>query len=389
MYDFDEVIDREHAQYSYSSKWAKDGFALACFGDKMPEDRIALHVADMDFRCAPAIKDALESVARHGIYGYSIPNGDYYAAIKKWYLERYDLDIDKYHIYHSHGTHKAIEEAVKRLTNIGDKVIVLTPSYSYHRDIDGIGRKMLAVKMKNVEGSYYIDFDEFEKACKEAKAFVLCNPHNPTGKIFSDDELIKLAYVCRFYHVTIISDEVHGDIIRKENTFKPLVKIVGPKGIITCNGINKTFNLAGLASTYFLIADNRLNKRYEDYYSSTSPFEIAATIASYNESREWLDELNKYLDSEIEEVINYIHDNLPKAVVKKPEGTYILWIDFSNYHLSDQELHKVIYSDAHVIAQSGSHFDDDEQFQRFCIASPKCMVMAAFERIAKAINNRK
>ena len=249
MYDFDEVIDREHAQYSYSSKWAKDGFALACFGDKMPEDRIALHVADMDFRCAPAIKDALESVARHGIYGYSIPNGDYYAAIKKWYLERYDLDIDKYHIYHSHGTHKAIEEAVKRLTNIGDKVIVLTPSYSYHRDIDGIGRKMLAVKMKNVEGSYYIDFDEFEKACKEAKAFVLCNPHNPTGKIFSDDELIKLAYVCRFYHVTIISDEVHGDIIRKENTFKPLVKIVGPKGIITCNGINKTFNLAQLIGT--------------------------------------------------------------------------------------------------------------------------------------------
>ena len=389
MYNFDCVIDRENDEYSYSSKWAKDGFALTCFGDKLPEDRIALHVADMDFRCAPAIKEALEKVAKHGIYGYSAPKEGYFQAIRKWYQDRYDVNIDNYQIYHSHGTHKAIEEAVKRLTNPGDKVIVLTPSYSYHRDIDDIGRIMLGVKMKNHNGDYSVDFEQFEAACKEAKVFVLCNPQNPTGKIFSDEELIKLAYICRFHHVTIISDEVHGDIVRKDNQFKPLIKLVGPKGIITCNGINKTFNLAGLASTYFLIKDNRLSKLFEGYYSGTSPFELAAVEASYNESREWLDELNLYLDKEIAEVVEFVKKNLEKAVIKAPEGTYILWIDFSKYGLTDEELHEAIYSQAHVIAQSGSHFDDSDQFQRFCIASPKRMVLEAFERIAKAINSRK
>ena len=390
MYNFDEIIDRQNSKGSYSSKWAKEGFALSCFGeDEIPEDRIALHVADMDFRCAPAIKKALEEVTNHGIYGYSMPPQEYYDAIKNWYLDRYGLNIEYYQIYHSHGTHKAIEEAIRRVTKVGDKVIVLLPSYSYHRDIDNIGRSMLGVKMINNDGNYAIDFDEFEEACKVAKAFVLCNPQNPTGKIFSDEELIKLAYVCRFYRVTIISDEVHGDIVRKGRKFKPLVKLVGPKGIITCNGINKTFNLAGLASTYFLIKDNRLAKLYEDYYSGMSPFEIAATIASYNESAEWVDELNKYLDLEIEEVVNFIHKNMPKAKVVAPSGTYILWIDFSGYGLSYGELHDVIYKQAHVIAQSGRHFDDDDQFQRFCIASPKKMVMEAFDRIANAINNRK
>ena len=390
MYNFDEIIDRQNAKGSYSSKWAKNGFALSCFGEnEIPEDTIALHVADMDFRCAPAIKKALEEVANHGIYGYSAPNEDYYNAIKNWYLDRYGLSIEGYQIYHSHGTHKAIEEAIRRVTKVGDKVIVLLPSYSYHRDIDNIGRCMLGVKMINNDGNYAIDFNEFEDACKVAKAFVLCNPQNPTGKIFSDEELIKLAYVCRFYRVTIISDEVHGDIVRNGKEFKPLVKLVGPKGIITCNGINKTFNLAGLASTYFLIKDNRLSKLYDDYYSGLSPFEIAATIASYNESRAWVNELNKYLDLEIEEVVDYIHKNMPKAKVVAPSGTYILWVDFSGYGFSDEELHNVIYKQAHVIAQSGSHFDDDNQFQRFCIASPKKMVMEAFGKIAKAINSRK
>ena len=390
MYNFDEIVDRKNALYSYSSKWAKNGFALSCFGeDCIPDDVIALHVADMDFKCAPVIKEAIMNVAEHGIYGYSAPSDDYYNSIKKWYLDRYELDINDYHIYHSHGTHKAIEEAVKRVTNVGDKVIVLLPSYSYHRDIDNIGRTMLGIRMHNDNGNYTIDFEEFEEACKEAKAFVLCNPQNPTGKIFSDDELIKMAYVCRFHHVVIISDEVHGDIVRADKEFKPLIKIVGPKGIITCNGINKTFNLAGLASTYFLIKDNKLSRLYEEYHSNASPFEIAATIASYNESTEWVDELNKYLDLEIEEVVNFIHKNMPKAKVLAPSGTYILWVDFSGYGLSDSELHNVIYKQAHVIAQSGSHFDDNDQFQRFCIASPKKMVMEAFGRIAKAINNRK
>ena len=365
-------------------------FALSCFGgESVPDDRIALHVADMDFRCAPAIRKALENATSHGIYGYSSPKQSYYDSIKRWYLDRYDFDVSDYHIYHSHGTHKAIEEAIRRLTKYGDKVIVLLPSYSYHRDIEPIGRKMIGVKLINENGFYSIDYDAFEKACIDAKAFILCNPHNPTGRIFSDEELIKLAYLCRFYNVTIISDEVHGDIVRSDKCFKPLVKVVGYRGIVTCNGINKTFNLAGLASTYFLIKDEKINRKFADYYSGTSPFELAAHDACYNESREWLDELNKYLDVEIKEVVDYIHENIPKAKVVMPEGTYILWIDFSEYGFSDEEIHKLIYNEAHVIAQGGNHFDDINQFQRFCIASPEAMVLEAFERIAKAFNSRK
>ena len=390
MYNFDEIINRENSKYSYSSKWAKDGFALSCFGDdSVPCDRIALHVADMDFKCAPKIVEAMMGVAKHGIYGYSSPKEEYYNSIKKWYLDRYDTNIDDYKIYHSHGTHKAIEEAIKRVTKSGDGVIVLTPSYSYHRDIEPIGRKMIAIEMINNDGEYSIDFDAFGEACKCAKAFILCNPQNPTGKIYDDEELIKLAYLCRFYNVVIISDEVHGDIVRSDKCFKPLIKIVGYRGIITCNGINKTFNLAGLASTYFLIKDTKLNKLFGDYYSGTSPFELAALNAAYDESRDWLDELNKYLDAEIEEVVSFIHKNLPLAKVRKPDGTYILWVDFSGYGYSDEEVHNLIYKESHVIAQDGSRFDYNNQFQRFCIASPKSMVMDAFKRIAKTFNSRK
>lgn len=388
MYNFDEIIDRENSKYSYSSKWAKDGFALSCFGDEIPEDRIALHVADMDFRCSKEIEEAIINVAKHGIYGYSSPKNDYYEAIRKWYLDRYNVNIDNYNIYHSNGTHKAIEEAIKRVTVEGDYVIVLTPSYSYHRDIDDIGRCMLEVKMHYHDGNYSIDFNEFEEACRKAKAFVLCNPQNPTGIIFSDEELIQMAYICRFHHVIIISDEVHGDIVRKDKTFKPLIKLVGSKGIITCNGINKTFNLAGLASTYFLIKDNKLNKLFTNYRSNCSPFELAATPAAYNGSRGWLDELNEYLDKLIGEVVDYIHINLPKAKVRKPDGTYILWIDFSGYSLSDDELHKLIYNDAHVIAQDGSRFDASNQFQRLCIASPRKLVMKAIENLASKFKDK-
>lgn len=389
MYNFDEIIDRENSPYSYSSKWAKSGFALSCFGEDLPADRIALQVADMDFKCPPAVIKALSGVAEHGIYGYSTPGDEYFKAIRKWYIDKYDLNIDDYQIYHSHGTHKAIEEAVKRVTKQGDKVIVLTPSYSYRRDIEPIGRSMLPVYLDYINGNYYINYEAFEEACKEAKAFILCNPHNPTGRIFTDDELIKMAYVARYYNVVIISDEVHGDIVRKECRFKPLVKVVGYRGIITCNGINKQFNLAGLASSYFIIKETKLNKLYDSYHSSASPFEIAAMPACLNESREWLKELNEYLDQEIDEVINYIHNNMKLAKVARPEGTYILWIDFSDYGFSDSELHDIIYHEAHVIAQSGSHFDYNDQFQRFCIASPKKMVMDAFKRIASSINNRK
>ena len=390
MYNFDEIIDRANDEYSYSSKWASDGFAKACFGNKdLPKNRICLHVADMDFRCAPAIIEGIKKVVNTSIFGYSAPKKSYYEAIINWYRDRYNLDIGKAKIFHSHGTHEAIKEAIFRLTHENDYVIVLTPSYSYHRDIEGINRSMLAVKMINDNGNYRIDYEAFANACLKSKVFVLCNPHNPTGKIFSDDELIKLAAICRRNGVTIISDEVHGDIVRCDKCFKPLVKVVGSAGIITCNGINKTFNLAGLASSYFFFEDNKYDNYYHNYFSSLSPFEIIATISAYNDSKEWVNELNKYLDLEIEEVVNFIHQYLPKAKVVKPEGTYILWVDFRGYGLSDAIIHQKIYDNAHVVAQSGDHFDeeDKEQFQRFCIASPKKMVLEAFRRISDEFKN--
>lgn len=386
-YNFDEIVNRKT---TYSSKWAKEGWTKMIYGKELPENRICLHVADMDFKCAPKIVEAMHNVANDEIYGYSSIPKEYYEAVASWYERRMDWKFSEDSIIFTPGTHTAIAECVKRFTKVGDGVIVLTPSYSYHMDIDLNERKYVAVDMINNNGYYTIDYQKLEETCmcESNTAMIICHPHNPTGRVYTEEELITIANICRKYNVLMISDEVHSDLIRKEIKFIPMMKAVGSNGLIVTTAVNKTFNLAGLQMTNMIIEDKKLKEAFITYHSSPTPFGIASVIAAYNESEDWVDELNLYLDSLIDEVLVIIKEKLPKCKVYRPEGTYIMWLDFRDYNLTDEALKQMITYNAKVIAQSGDNYDEKDkgQFIRFCIASPRTVILEALNRIIEEFN---
>lgn len=388
-YNFDEIIDRINDPYSYSMKWMDSPFMAAMNGvDHLPEDRISLVTADMDFKVAPAIIEAMRKVAEHGIYGYSSTTKEYNEAVCHWFKTRQNWEFAPEDITYLPGTHTAVAECVKRLTKPGEGVIVLTPSYSYHGDVDAIGRTYVPVEMFNDNGYYTINFEALEEACAQENntMFIICHPHNPSGRVFNEEELLKMAEISRKHNVIMVTDEVHGDITRAGITFHPMMKVVGPQGIIALTAVNKTFNLAGLAMTNMIICDPELKEKYGRYFNLPSPFGIAAVIAAYTQGADWVDELNAYLDENIDYVINFIKEKMPRAKCYRPEGGYIIWIDFSGYGLTDEEIKGRVFNKAHLILQGGSNFDSGtgQQWQRACLPSPKSMIVEAFDRLYKA-----
>ena len=378
-YNFDEIINRAHDEYSYSLKWS----------NLKDDSYICLQTADMDFKTTPEVIEAMHKVADHGVYGYSGINDEYRNAHVNWFASRHNWHFDKEDLFFVHGTHTGVVECIKRFTKEGDGVIVLLPSYNYHHDIEPFNRQFVGVDMKEDNGYYTIDFEVLEKAASDPKntMFIICHPHNPTGRVWNEEELLKMAEISRKHDVLMITDEVHCDIIRKDVEFKPMMSVVGTKGIIALTAINKTFNLAGLSMSSIIVCDDELKKGFENYFALPSPFGVAAGIAAYNSGSQWVDELNEYLEKNLEFADTFIKEHLPKAKCLKPEGSYIIWIDFSGYNLTNEDIHTRIYDEAKVILQPGSAFDAPDHYQRVCLSSPYSMIKEAFERIAEAFKN--
>ncbi len=394
-YNFDEVIDRIHDPYSYSAKWSEKMGSLFGFGP-FPEDRICVETADMDFRCPPCIIDALVKTAQHGIFGYSVAPDAYYKAVSGWFRRRFDWEINPKHIFIHAGTHAAISDIMKNFTKEGDGIVVLTPCYSYHFDIDSLGRKFISVPLLKTEGGYEVDYSAFEDACKEPSTtcFIMCQPHNPTGKVFTPEEMEKLAEICRRNKVLIISDEVHIDIYRKGVNCVPMMKAVGPQGIVTATAVNKTFNVAGLAMTNTVIADDDIRREYLEknpfaVAGASSPFGISAVIAAYTEGDDWVDELNAYIDDLVVTARALIAEKLPKAVCSNPEGTYVITLDLSAYGFDDDTLSERLQGQG-IIDTGLKDFDAPEgnQLRRVCLVSPKSVVIDLIGRYAKAMENK-
>ncbi|MBR0419150.1 MAG: aminotransferase class I/II-fold pyridoxal phosphate-dependent enzyme [Erysipelotrichaceae bacterium] len=393
-YGFDEIIDRKNDKYSFSFKWQIPYYVTKRVGvENLRDDLICLETADMDFRVAPEIIEDLHGLTDHGIFGYSELPDRYFEAVVDWYGRRQDWHFSKDDISYYPGTHKAIEELVKKYTKPNEGVIVLTPCYGYHGDVEGTGRKYIQVEMINDGYEYFtIDYDALEKACKDENntAIIMCHPHNPTGRIFTHEELVRVGDICRKNNVLIISDEVHSDILRKGQSFEPMMKACGSEGLIACTAVNKTFNLAGLAMTNVIIQDDKLKQAGGDnMYSMPTPFGIQAVISAYTKGENWVNALNEYLDGSIDACLDYIHEHLPKAKVLRPEGGYSLNINFEDYGLSDEEVADKIYGKAGVIMNSGLFFDDKRKLQvhRACLSSPRSMCLEAFARIAKEFEN--
>lgn len=395
-YNFDEIVDRKNTPYSYSAKWSGKGLLAdrmkKMYGfDELPEDRLCFQTADMDFKCPPELVDALMKTAEHGIFGYSGIPDEYYEAICRWFHDRFEWDFAPNNIFvTSTGTHDLIVKCVKAYTQPGEGVIVLLPSYNYHADIEPYGRVQVGVPMLNENEYYTVDYDALEKACadKNNTLMIMMQPHNPTGRVFTEEEILKIGEICRKHGVIIVTDEVHIDIARKGQKVLPVMKVLGPQGVLTATAINKTFNVAGLAMSNLIVEDPELKAKFPEGKPMSNPFGISAVIAAYTKCDAWVDELNAYLDQLIDYAMERFAKDLPKAKIHKPEGTYVLWADFSGYGLSDDELAAKI-RDAHLALGDGTRFDavNPRQYYRICLTSPKSQVVEAFDRLAEVFKN--
>lgn len=391
-YNFDEPIDRKG---TFSMKWDYAEF-LKTYGitERFDEETIPVHTADMDFRCAQPISEALKSLAEHNIYGYTgvFPSGvglKYYESIIRWFRRRHQWTIRPEEIVYVNGTVEAVKLAIQAFTEKGDGVLINRPIYSpFAMVIEKTDRVVVNSQLRNNDGYYTIDYDDFEAkaADPKTKLFILCHPHNPTGRIWTDEELMRVAALCKKHGVLIVADEIHGDLIRQGLKFHPLASVVDPKGILTCTAVNKTFNLAGLHATNVVIQDSRLRAKFIDSigWVMPNPFTVAAVIAAYNECEDWLRQLLEYLDGNIDWVLGFLKERMPKVQCRRPEGTYIMWMDFREYGLPAKEIHQKIYIDANVVLEGGSLFDPDcgAGFERICVPTRRAVLKEALERIA-------
>jgi len=385
--DFDTIINRRG---TYSLKW--EGAALFDPNIHWNDETIPMMIADMDFACSPAIQTAMHRVADHQIYGYTWhTDPSYMGSIVDWYKRRYDTELKEEWIAYSNGSVAAINCAVETFTNVGDGVIIMRPVYGHFNGMieEETHRSIAACNLINDNGYYTVDWEDFEAKCAAPvnRAFILCSPANPVGRVWKKEELAKMAEICRKHHVLLIADEIHSDILRKGQKHIPIIKATDDySNIILVTGINKSFNVAGLLCSNVIIPDDNLRAVFMSQFGfrMPTPFAVGALIAAYDGSEEWLDELNEYLDANIEFAIDFIKTHMPKVKVWYPEGTYMLWLDFRAYGFSDEEVHRKIYVDANVVLQDGIVHDPEygQCFQRMCITLPKSQLQEALERIS-------
>lgn len=406
VYDFDEVIDRRHAPYSYSSKWSTSAATAEHNGlPAITDDHIALFTADMDFRCAAPIVDALRATADHGVFGYSTLDGceRYHAAVTGWFARRDGWKINPDLMTFCAGTVRALQYAIEAFTRPGEGVIIQRPVYPpFAGSVEDAGRALLDNHLvRQVDGAetgdlyYTMDFEGLEKlaARPDATMLILCNPHNPVGRVWTSEELERVADICTRNGVMIVADEIHGDLLRPGVRMRHLAQVAPYARVMTCTAVNKTFNLAGLSATNVVFSDARDRVRFERAmrFSEPTPFGISAVIAAYEQGEPWLEQCLSYLDGSIDAVLGFFAERLPDVHVRRPEGTYVLWFDFEDrcraLGIDGAELHRRIYEEAKVILQDGVKFDprDGEFFQRMCVPSPRSVLMEACERIARVL----
>ena len=338
-YNFDEIVNRRG---TYSFKWdGGEQIIKSGLTERYDDETLPLFTADMDLPVPQPLLDALHKVVDHKIFGYTVFPDEYFQAIQNWFIKRHDWEIKKEEIIFSPGTVHALNVAVRAFTEPGDGVIIQRPVYPpFTAAVKNNGRKVLNNALTcDEQGQYSIDFEDFEAKAQEVntKMFILCNPQNPTGRIFTREELKKLSEICAANGVVIVADEIHGDLIRRNQTFIPIAKAAdNDNHIITCTAINKTFNVAGLHCTNVVIPNPGIREKFKETlgYQGPSPFMIAALIAVYNEGEEWLTQLNEYIDGTMEWVQQFIAERMPKVKVRIPEGTYLMWMDFSGYGIS-------------------------------------------------------
>lgn len=385
-YNFDERIDRS-GTHSMKYEGGRRG------NPYLPEQYIPLWVADMDFACAPQILSAMHRRIDQRVIGYSLLGKDNQRSVSCWMERRFGWQVPPEEIIFASGVVSALFAAVEHLTGPDDSVLLMTPAYHPFNDaIHRFHRKPLYSRLiEQSDGRYEIDFADFEQKASRPNCtlFFLCNPQNPTGRVFTKEELLRIGEICFANNVFVVSDEIHADLTRTGQTHIPFAKLFpGEKRIISCTSPSKTFNLAGNNHSHLIIHDEHLRREWSTgvYCGMPTAVGIDAAIAAYDEAEDWLEELKLYLDENFRKMSKLIAEKLPKAVFRIPEGTYLAWVDLSAYGLTEQQLKERI-SRAGVFVQFGEDFvDHGNCHMRVNAACPWSVLKEGLERVCKALN---
>ena len=385
-YNFNTVIDRHGTNCIKTD--------LAVIRGK-PADVLSLWVADMDFPTSPAILEALHNKVDHGIFGYSCLDDDFFAALKNWMQTEHDFSPERRDLVTTPGVVFGISCAIKAFTNEGDAVIIQTPVYyPFKNMIELNNRKLVTSSLYEENGKYYIDFEDFEKKIIEnnVKLFILCSPHNPVSRVWTREELQKLSDICLRNNVIVFADEIHNDFVyapNKHTVFSNLSPEAAENSIISMS-VSKTFNLAGLQFSTNFIKNPVLRKKFRDEkdktgYDEPSLMGLTAALAAYKNGKPWLLDLHKHLKENIDFVRSFLAKKLPEVRLIEPEGTFLLWLDFSKLGLSDSEIDDIIVNKAKVWLDRGTMFGPEgEYYQRINVATPQPVLEEALNRIAGA-----
>ena len=379
-YPFDELIERR-------------GTGCVKWDETSDADIIPLWVADMDFAVAPAIQEAIRKRAAHPVFGYTYVQDDYYEAVISWFLRRHGWTIQREWMLYTTGVVPAMSCVIKALTMPGEKVLILSPDYNcFFSSIRNNGCEVLENKLVRKNYSFEIDWNDFEIKCADEKTtvFLLCNPHNPTGRIWTRKELERMRDICHLHHVRIVSDEIHCELIMPGYHFCPM-GIIDSEAIIL-NSPSKSFNIAGLQIANIICQDAEIRRRIDrainiNEVCDVNPFAPIAVKAAYNESEEWIDELNQYLWQNYQTLDLFFSEELPQCKVCKLEGSYLVWIDVSALGIPVEQLCERLLNKGKVWVNPGTMYgtESGKGYIRINLACPRNRLIEGLKRIKATI----
>ena len=383
-YDFDELVVRRGTG---CVKW-----------DESPDDEIIpLWVADMDFKAAPAILEAVRKRAEHGVFGYTVVEDDYYDAVISWFQRRHDWTIHREEILYTTGVVPAMSVAIKALTMPGEKVLILSPDYNcFFSSVRNNGCEVLETALLRVGDSFEVDWEDFETKCADEKTtvFLLCNPHNPCGRVWTAKELELMNDICLRHGVKVVSDEIHCELVMPGYRFQPFAAVSEAcrENSVILNSPSKSFNIAGLQAANIICSQPDWRRRLDrainiNEVCDLNPFGPVALKAAYNESEDWIDELNQYLWGNYQALCEFVEANIPQWKVCKLEGTYLPWIDISAMNTTAQDLCDKLLNEAKVWLNPGTMYgpQSGEGYIRINIATQRSRLIEALNRIKKVL----
>ena len=382
QYNFDEIIDRRDTG---SVKW------------HYSDDTIPLWVADMDFKAAQPILKAIEQVAQHGILGYTKPTEALYESIIQWHGSRYNLQLDKENILFSPGVVPSLALMMTVFTEVGDAVLVNDPIYTpFMTKVEQNGRTLVMSALKEFDGKYQLDLADIEAKIIEhkVKLYLLCNPHNPGGRVWTRQELEALLALCKKHDVAIVSDEIHQDLTLSGYTFTPLLTLA--KGyehkVVSLTSMTKTFNIAGIKGSMIFAKDDALIKKISQQQHLNDEYELnlfayEVMRSAYEEGDEWLEQALNYIEANIDLTISFLEQHLPDIKIMRPEASYLIWLDCSAYGQDNQKLYDKL-RDAKVELNAGIKYGNGGYLKmRLNVACPRALLIEGLNRIHSALKN--